>query len=271
MPVGGGRRLDPRAYGLVMGSSGGGGVPQWVVDQGIAPGDRISFDLYAGRGMRGPEYKQATGRVHLLGPAGPVVVLPGDRFGARPVVVTAQTFRGVVSRKKNPPKEPAKMYGRFIYDLDIPGPKTRVERFLKEVGTITAQFPPAGYQIQTNLSRDSLAKYLRDAMGTFFQFRKMGNPVRARRARVARVPRRRSNPALGIIGLNPPGRGYVTVSTRCLSIAYLHAEDGREYEHEFAPGVSATFLPDGRCVLWRRDGRPVWGTKRGNHMVPAGA
>lgn len=184
-------RLSPRAYGLVMG-----GVPQWVVDQGIAPGDRIRFQQYAGSGRQGPEYKPATGRVHLLGPAGPVVVLPGDRFGARPTVVTQEHFLGVVSRKRNPPaRRPRRV------------------------------------------------------------------PARDRKGR-------RLNPVLGIIANSAPA--VFTVSTRVKEIVYIHAQDGREYVHPFAPGVSATFLQDGRCVLWRRDGKPIAGRRIGNTIKPIG-
>lgn len=91
-------RQGPRAARLIFGD-----VASWAVAANIAPGDRIAFQLYAGRGRAGPEYREATGTVHLVGPEGPVVSLPGDRFGARPVVVTEDRFLHVVSRKRNPP------------------------------------------------------------------------------------------------------------------------------------------------------------------------
>jgi len=82
-----------------------GDVAQWTVAANISQGDRIAFLNYAGRGREGPEYQERTGTVHLVGPEGPVVSLPGDRYGARPVVVTQDKFLRVVSRKRNPPEE----------------------------------------------------------------------------------------------------------------------------------------------------------------------
>lgn len=102
------RRQDPRAMRLVFGD-----VAQWAVEANIAPGDRIEFKHYAGRGMRGPEYVNRTGTVHLVGPQGPVVTLPGDKYGASPVVVTRDKFVRVVSRKRgsNPRRKSNRVTG----------------------------------------------------------------------------------------------------------------------------------------------------------------
>lgn len=81
-------------------------------------------------------------------------------------------------------------------------------------------------------------------------------------------PRRRTNPVLGLIANESPA--VFTVSKRVKEIVYIHAQDGEEYVHPFAPGVSATFLQDGRCVLWRRDGKPVGGRRIGNTIRPIG-
>ena len=81
-------------------------------------------------------------------------------------------------------------------------------------------------------------------------------------------PRRRTNPVMGLIANESPA--VFTVSKRVKEIVYLHAQDGEEYVHPFAPGVSATFLQDGRCVLWRRDGKPVGGRRIGNTIRPIG-
>lgn len=81
-------------------------------------------------------------------------------------------------------------------------------------------------------------------------------------------PRRRANPVLGLIANESPA--VFTVSKRVKEIVYIHAQDGEEYVHPFAPGVSATFLQDGRCVLWRRDGKPVGGRRIGNTIRPIG-
>ena len=95
----------------------------------------------------------------------------------------------------------------------------------------------------------------------------------ARRKGFRSVPRRpatgrRTNPVLGVIANESPA--VFTVSNRVKEIVYVHAQDGREWVHPFAPGVSATFLQDGRCVLWRRDGKPVGGRRIGNAIRPIG-
>lgn len=81
-------------------------------------------------------------------------------------------------------------------------------------------------------------------------------------------PRRRTNPALGLIANEAPA--VFTISTRVKEIVYIHSQDGEEYVHPFAAGVSATFLQDGRCVLWRRDGKPVGGRRIGRTIRPIG-
>lgn len=81
-------------------------------------------------------------------------------------------------------------------------------------------------------------------------------------------PRQRSNPALALIANESPA--VFTVSTRVKEIVYIHSQDGEEYVHPFAAGVSATFLQDGRCVLWRKDGKPVGGRRIGNTIRPIG-
>lgn len=88
------------------------------------------------------------------------------------------------------------------------------------------------------------------------------------KAGVHENPRRRANPVLGLIANESPA--VFTVSKRVKEIVYIHAQDGEEYVHPFAPGVSATFLQDGRCVLWRRDGKPVGGRRIGNTIRPIG-
>lgn len=81
-------------------------------------------------------------------------------------------------------------------------------------------------------------------------------------------PRRKRNPVLGIIANESPA--VFTVSKRVKEIVYIHSQDGEEYVHPFAPGVSATFLQDGRCVLWRRDGKPIGGRRIGATIRPIG-
>ena len=97
----------------------------------------------------------------------------------------------------------------------------------------------------------------------------LADHMRAQLARgVHANPRRRPNPVMGLIANESPA--VFTVSKRVKEIVYIHAQDGEEYVHPFAPGVSATFLQDGRCVLWRRDGKPVGGRRIGNTIRPIG-
>lgn len=78
------------------------------------------------------------------------------------------------------------------------------------------------------------------------------------------VPRRRlhrDNPLLTILG-NPGGDAVQTFSNNVLKLSYRHRFEPESGDvvrtHEFEKGVSMTSLRDGRVVLWRRDGRPVW-------------
>ena len=105
------------------------------------------------------------------------------------------------------------------------------------------------------------------------QLDRLARVVKQMGAQVARgehqnPPRRRVNPIMGLIANESPA--VFTVSKRVKEIVYIHAQDGEEYVHPFAPGVSATFLQDGRCVLWRRDGKPVGGRRIGNTIRPIG-
>jgi hypothetical protein len=56
----------------------------------IRPGDRVTFNAYAGRGRNGPEYRPRTGRAVMLGPCGWVLNL-GGRHGT-PGIVTRDSF-----------------------------------------------------------------------------------------------------------------------------------------------------------------------------------
>lgn len=62
----------------------------------LRPGDTVTYMGYAGRGLRGPGYKQASGRVVLVFPEH-VVLNTGGRYG-RPQVVDADNF--VAARRK---------------------------------------------------------------------------------------------------------------------------------------------------------------------------
>jgi hypothetical protein len=66
-----------------------GDLPPWEGKpwRGLRVGQRIKFWNYAGRGMRGPEYKEVTGTVKIVNVDSVVVTLPGDKYGSRPVVV----------------------------------------------------------------------------------------------------------------------------------------------------------------------------------------
>lgn len=70
----------------------------------------------------------------------------------------------------------------------------------------------------------------------------------------AYAPKRpRRNPALEV-HTNPPG----VIGDEVYSVTYRHADDGREYVHDFAPGVELEALPDGSVLISQRDGLPLW-------------
>jgi hypothetical protein len=59
-----------------------------------------------------------------------------------------------------------------------------------------------------------------------------------------------------------PGRGKRTkgstiLSTRMLAAEYVHAENGKDYRHDFTGGVTIEALPDGSVRIFRPDGKPV--------------
>jgi hypothetical protein len=63
-----------------------------------------------------------------------------------------------------------------------------------------------------------------------------------------------------------PRNGAASVFFRTLDgrelarIRYRHAEDGADYQHPFAPGAFLRVVANGwTAVIYRRDGRPVWG------------
>lgn len=47
-------------------------------------------------------------------------------------------------------------------------------------------------------------------------------------------------------------------SNRVYEICYQHDDDGTDYKHEFADGVSLRANKDGSVTLYRPDGRPIW-------------
>lgn len=56
---------------------------------------------------------------------------------------------------------------------------------------------------------------------------------------------------------NPPPPGGRPLSYMVLDIVYVHAEDGKVYEHEFGPGVEMWALKNGSIVL-RLPGKRIW-------------
>lgn len=71
----------------------------------------------------------------------------------------------------------------------------------------------------------------------------------------------RPNPMLTVLG-NPGGEAVQTFSNEAVELSYVHRFDpeGKNVirHHKFEKPVSITALKDGRVVLWRRDGKPVW-------------
>lgn len=59
------------------------------------------------------------------------------------------------------------------------------------------------------------------------------------------------------MGRHASRRGAL-LSREVHAVSYTHADDGRDYRHEFGAGVRATLHPDGAVTLRHRDGRPLW-------------
>jgi len=92
------------------------------------------------------------------------------------------------------------------------------------------------------------------------QLRRRGSEVATR----GMVPTRRlhrPNPLLTVLG-NPGSEAVQTFSEEVLLVSYVHKHEPEQgdvvRDHKFEAGCSMTALKDGRVVLWRRDGRPVW-------------
>jgi hypothetical protein len=71
--------------------------------------------------------------------------------------------------------------------------------------------------------------------------------------RAARRGKVRANPVLAILG-NPPR----ILSNNVHFVAYTHRKDGRDYKHEFGPGVKCFLLPNGDVLLRHKDGKTLW-------------
>lgn len=211
----------------------------------ISVGDTIEFWGYAGRGREGPEYRLTKGKVHLIGPAGPVVSV-GGRYGS-PVVVEQDRFvrvvrrarqntvrrRGLRSRKAPGNGRARRRSNPFKAVAPLPGEKvsetwawTRVSNlahFLVRNGKLSAQH----YEWVKEIVH--LASVMKD--------------------QVAHGVHR--NPTLGILAANPGTPKIVKVLSKgAYEIAYRHTEDGKNYWHEFAPGIHIGLLSDGNVILW---------------------
>lgn len=70
----------------------------------------------------------------------------------------------------------------------------------------------------------------------------------------------RANPSL-VLWANP---GKVAdefvLSRRVYEVGYRHEDDGKDYRHEFATGVTLLLSPrvENQVVLWRPDGKRLW-------------
>jgi len=65
----------------------------------------------------------------------------------------------------------------------------------------------------------------------------------------------RKNPALVVLGANPPPEGIV--GRRVLTLDYVHGDDGQAYTHSFRPGVKMQALEDGSVRLFHPR-RRIW-------------
>ena len=59
------------------------GLPPWEGSayKGLKPGDKVTYKKYAGMGLKGPEYKTATGKVLPMLVFKDHVVVSGGQFG----------------------------------------------------------------------------------------------------------------------------------------------------------------------------------------------
>ena len=62
---------------------------------------------------------------------------------------------------------------------------------------------------------------------------------------------------LAILENKPPRPGARALSGEVLSLAYVHVDDGKAYEHDFGPGVELWALKDG-SILLRGRGKRLW-------------
>jgi hypothetical protein len=63
-------------------------------------------------------------------------------------------------------------------------------------------------------------------------------------------------PMLTVFG-NPP-KVQATLSNRAIHLAYVHRDDRKSYQHDFASGVTVQLLTDGSIRLYRPDGRKLF-------------
>lgn len=80
-------------------------------------------------------------------------------------------------------------------------------------------------------------------------------PNPARRTRRTSARRTRRNPPLAVFA-NPGG---THLSERAYALEYQHAEDGKNYRHDFGAGVCVVLLKDGSVLLRHKNGKPLWG------------
>lgn len=81
-------------------------------------------------------------------------------------------------------------------------------------------------------------------------FNPRSNPSRRRRG-ITRRPMRR----------NPLDFGRPTqLSKRVYEVAYKHDDDGKDYKHDFGPGVCLELLSDGSIRIYSMSGKPLWRT-----------
>jgi len=227
-----------------------GDLPPWEGEpwRGFRVGQRIKFWNYAGRGMRGPEYKEVTGTVRIVNTDSVVVTLPGDRYGARPVVVNesninypggGETIRQTVTR--NPGRNPT---------LAILGnPEGRR-------GTLGRGSPRGALSETAGL--DELILRLYEVANT----KSLPESDRKKLEEAGRIAYELWHQARRGVHRNP---GRKKIARKVLAIDYVHASDGKKYTHDFTEdsdhGPVCAYVEDGgrRVVLEAADGKPIVG------------
>lgn len=186
------------------------------------------------------------------------------RYGADPVLGEA----GEILSKGNPLRQQDLFTGEVDPVQVRPSLETEAwfQRMLKKApGYVQDEIAKQRERLTDQQFLAYLARREGVRIPTEFRGYQHSRPGHRRRnpAMVTRSQLHRPNPLLTVLG--NPGGAVQTFSTRAVELSYEHKYEPEDQSkgkivrhHPFKPGVSITALADGRVVLWRKDGKPVW-------------